>query len=412
MLCSPTGFSPQERLSVTASSWSNWGREYGILSRPVTEHRWHTLRALITHKEQALLVHIPLYKKSLFQMSTSPKFAIDGVNWFGVYRDILEGFAVGSDMPLNDIIALQIIDNIMCQTLIVQEKESQKTVILHMEESTSDDSLNSTKEPAYDYRVVNAEVGRSKSQFFAYPGLCFGGPAIGCNKNTNSLIVVDSLYMEPFVLNAYSIWGNAVASVAFLLGTKQKIEKLVNICTRERVGYIDGYAIHCVEKKERTVSLSSLEYGGDTMAIAPPDQTDERLFIAQPNLSRSKPIIVWDPLHQEPNDPMSIEMARRAIRLKQWAQCLPIVDTFTTQKNILSALCQYSPGDRYEDGGQSETGFLTDMVASYVFGLVTPNQSQISIGKGLPPKSKDGKTATQIKELASSILPPITIHYE
>lgn len=411
MLCSLIGFDPQEHITLSSPSWQAFGRQYGALSRPITEHRWRSLKSLITGTEQDLLSHIPEFRKSLIKMSESQTFAVDGMNWFWAYKELLTGFSIGSDLPFDDILALQIIDNIMCQTIVIQEKETEDTVVMHMEESTADESLTSTEKPAYDYRVVDAKIGSHRSRFFAYPGLCFGGPAIGLNKTTNSLIVVDSLFTVPYISASYSIWGNAMDSVFFLMGSLEKIKSLVSILGANSVGYIDGYAVQVVEKKEDHVSIASVEFGGDTILFVPPSESQNRRYIAQPNIVRSKEVASWDSLKRDPQKASAIEMERRQIRLNAWAEKIPVASEFAEMKKELSAVCSLSPGDRYEDNGPPETGFLSSSVASYAFALITKGHAKVEIGKGFPEETKDQEILSRVAKEAESILPPITIHY-
>lgn len=230
-----------------------------------------------------------------------------GVRYLAQYMETFHGFCSGAGIDELTCAALQMEYSVGCQTVFAKN-ESGTVNFFHMEENVDDSnvtrmhwnaqsgykpsSIGSNQHiPTYDYRIVDWKIPGENLYFFSYPGLVAGGPSMGINKTTGSIIVVDTInpLSDPGLF-----WHNALASMILSAGTIDALRYFSSELTTRVArhnGFSGGYAIHMLESSG---AMMSLECGGSFVQTIDPSRDGEKRFIAQTNYPRSKSLRTLD----------------------------------------------------------------------------------------------------------------------
>jgi hypothetical protein len=380
-------FLPAEKINIAASTWYELGRMYGEKTSTLVKQKLALSRETLIKEQHDVTARIASYYSEFEHLTASQVFTIRSVNWLACYRDFLLGFAKGCKLSLEDCILLQMLDTVGCQTMVVKQKNSEKTALFHLEENFDD------KGKSYDYRMVTARIGELEYSFFCYPGVCFGGSTMGVNFSTRTFIAVDSLYTRSSHQAYHRLWSNALAAVIFMIGDIADITILMHRLKKYGIASSTGLATHFVQRlSDNSVKLYSIEYCDGAFAFVSPRMLGDREYIAQANYSLSRNCQLFDTLRQ-PVSGMddrvkmdAYEMKRRTKRLRQWAGTIPLtLSSIEDCEQYFAALCKYSPPDYFSVSGVSTiSGMMNKYQVAYSFGFIDEHAETVVFGKSHP----------------------------
>jgi hypothetical protein len=333
-------------------------------------------------------------------MSHGDMWVIGGVNWLARYLERLENFCIGAQIPLERGVSLQVEAESGCQTVLVRFAPTNTVLFLHTEENADDPALKqfysrSDLQANYKYRIVDYKVGTRHMTFFAYPGLCWGGPAFAYDHSLRFFSAVDALYT---IANQgdgrYDIWKNAMTSILLDMPSTGLRLKLLLRLRKFGIRIYGGYAMHFAAPSD-TQPLSSYEFGAGVIRTVAPNRYGDRTYVAQGNYPRSKAMLAIDALlpgnlvsRPAPRLFMMISlfMRRRAVVLRNVARSLQSGD-HEAMKTLARTLAD-SRGDLYRerDGRRTYTGFVNTDLAGYGYGVLDQATGDTMVfGKYSPP---------------------------
>ncbi|MBI5614053.1 GNAT family N-acetyltransferase [Candidatus Gottesmanbacteria bacterium] len=246
---------------------------------------------------------------------------------------MVEQFAKGADIRLEDALLIQAEAEAGCQTMFIKDKDGIK--VFHSEEDVDDQvvtALNRRRDPnaqiptdenewkkfsndtPYNYRNVHIKTqdGHERT-FFAYAGIATGGPAFGINQETGTLVASDVLFTDSDVSVAKGIWPNAICALYQDVGDISKARLLTNqihnaIQNGQLEGITGGYAVHMAQAG-KIPSMATFEFGHKTITEMAPkevvhinEKTGEReirYVTARPNLPKNPELTAVDALNSE-----------------------------------------------------------------------------------------------------------------
>ncbi len=397
----PSNFLPGKQLfSSHTSSYFEAGRSYGkFVSRHI-----HTLPRPEIVKTNRGLELISTVEK----LRNDPAFVLSGRNVLSEYLDLLYGYCDGTDIAREHAVALQAEIQIGCQTCIVKNLSDSSIALFHTEENFEDQQLmalyeklelhpewNPTlplslrDESLYSYTLVTMSIKSLAYTFFGYPELCFGGPAMSFNANTNTFMCVDTISPNtPYRTQA--LWANAVVSMMLLLGDIPSIRVFLRQLSEAHIYILNGYAVHMIDGTTR--EITSFEIGGDIYTEIPPTTYEGREYIAQANYPRSEAYRRIDAYTNTAEGDIwtaqsALQMHHREQRLQDIAKQIQ----FPVSKEIIArieSLFYSAPGDieTYERNPDIHlfTGLLSPYLAGYGVGVMTEKESTVVFGKMYP----------------------------
>lgn len=280
-------FYQTEILKIAAQNYFSAGLELGSQVKTITRHTLDELFADVNDQEKKHLLNLSQnHLEQLRQLADQEVFVLNGVNWLKNYLDTLSGFAQGSEIGLAECALLQMEVEPGCQTLMVQDKTTQKIYLAHMEE---DPDFLVTQDQPYPFRLVEMKVADIQVNFFLFPGLCTWGAAFGTNLSTHLVQTVDDLWIK----ESYSLgplWANMMAFVTLGCGQIDLVRQLITrLQSLPSASFFNGYAIHLAQAGQPPQSLS-LEFAHKQILIEPAQELSDRLIRAQTNAPLSAPL--------------------------------------------------------------------------------------------------------------------------
>lgn len=402
------GFTSEQNITIQSNNWFDAGYKYGTVMKPFTK------QILKNHKKKFSGSYVQALqdaKKFLYNteyLSKQHLFDIEGSNVLEEYLDMLRGFCKGSNISLDEGTFLQIDSVHGCQSTIIQDRATKQITFLHTEENFIDKNLpriyqlleihklqdnNIKRENLYRYALVTMIIAGRKYQFFGYPGLCFGGPAMGLNISTETFMCVDSLgSTKHYGDNA--LWVNAIASILFRIGDTKLIYEIVKRLQRQHMRYTESYAVHIVQNIGK--HISSFEFGGSFTKVNSPLQLSDRSIITHANFPQSLALRRIDqltpPEHGKPwniyNAQLYLEMYYRKKRMSKIASSILLpTNSFDAFKTLTHEMHSH-PGDIETDilhpKNKILTGFLSSCLTGYALGFFGTNEQSVHFGKLVP----------------------------
>jgi hypothetical protein len=393
-------FSESEVLHIRQSDHYAACQKYGQMTKAQSHRVLERVRSDGNDVETAITraAHSLQYMRSLVSDSA---FTVGGVNRLKRYFECFDGFADGANLTVGECASLQSEQIFGCQTLFVQDKETEHIGFFHIEENLDDPGLYrfclpsterdvaSISEPIFDYRMVMMNIGRDAYTYFGYPGLCFGGPSMGVNQSAGTFISVDFLStMTPE--SSDRLWVNALVSMVFDIGSIDEITGFINQVSRRGIRLFQGYAIHAATGGEHP-RLLSFECGDTVYDIRMPFDAGDRRIIAHGNIPENEVLYSADKMNlmSFPTDDLltiqySIESHRREERLRERARLLPLQNVRNTVDTLQSFTreCAEPFGDiETNEYGKEFTGYVTPLTAGFSVGSLGKAQSVVRFHK-------------------------------
>jgi hypothetical protein len=412
MRVSAAGFAAAERIVIASGDAVGAGRAYGRATadparRLVSPGERVSPRAMAAAGRRA-----ETGLATLRQLAQGETFVVDGTNHLKEYVETLDGYAEGAGLSLTAAALLQSESVPACQTVVIGDGQG-CTGVLHIEENVDDDNLPAlhrssetgyrppedgfVRSPSYDYRLVDWRVGNRRSEFFGYPGICSGGPAMGINRTTDLLMFVDALGPVTAVPDD-ALWPNAVAAVLFSVGTFSGVREIVRRLGDFRMAFAGGYAVHLVDGSGQMLSV---EFGDRTIALVEPDRTTAgRVWVAQtnyPRLAKLAAIDKYAPVQPSGDGKtahdiqLGLSARGRTDRLGAFARSAVLPFPFVADTlDALERLAADPAGDlECTSSGYVFNGFVTPYVAGYAVAAVSPAGGEIRFAKLAPPSIPD-----------------------
>lgn len=321
-----SGFEEREKLRFEGSGVRNVHKMFGEAMAMVSKV---TLNMMFLNvgkmKRQMTLEEAEVAYKNLASLARTDIFNINGVNYLKRYIQAFEGYCEGVGISFAEGAVLQIVEEVGCQTLMVQDKATKEVRMIHTEEDTSFFDATKMKNSDYFYRLVEMVIDGKEITFFAYPSLCSWGPAFGVNKTAGMIQAVDDLYIKE-VHSRGVLWANAVGFMVLDAGDMEIIRELVRrISLLPGEKFTGGYAIHFMKSGEAFPRARSIEFGGDKIAWVKPVEVEDRTIAAQSNYAKNKTVqkysITFPPGEGErwsqEDAELYVEMRERMYRLEK-----------------------------------------------------------------------------------------------
>lgn len=399
-------FLPSERLTINERSPRDAGRAFGNLMKPQIHEALRALWKQTTDSPASVSEKAMAYYRVAKDLAGTDVFVDGSVNYLQRYLDVLEGFCEGASIALAEGVMLQIETSLGCQTMMVRDAAGQ-TAFLHTEENTDDADIVKLyqeiqlhglasdqvkkKRSLYNYRVVDATVEGKHTTSFAYPGLCYGGPAMAVNHVADTFIAVDALYTKERT-DKSCLWANALAFIVFDIGIIDGVRRLIARLQKANLYILGGYAMHMLHSKE----LFSLEFGGNFIIEVSPDIYGKKQVIVQGNYPRSSELMAENEL-----TPPKKGMKDRSLRYSQlYIEFLRRTDRLQTIAKDFSLSFRASADDVLDrllhiladPKGDIETfknkkvyvGFVNAFLAGYSVGFISHDGASIVFGKLMP----------------------------
>lgn len=404
-------FSPRNRITIHAKNWHEAGRMYGAQVSASARTVLDDVLPKDTEEKAKILEKAARFFDSVAALSRDTPCIISGKHVCADYLETLRGFSAGVGISIAEGTLLQVEELHGCQSLIVQDDMTRNIAILHTEENFDDKHLVSMYryiethgwdrekglpdeiESQYGYAMVSMTVKGESFEYFGYPALCFGGPAFGINKGTQSFVCVDTISpTKQFETNA--LWANMVVSIVLRLGDTEKIAEFMKWLSDKTIRFYGGYGIHIAQNRGK--KISSYEIGGEHCVGLKPKSIHRRSVIAQANYPRCPVLQIIDEITppddrtawNEADAQIYLEMQGRVQRIEQIAETVNVNNAADTVINQLIDALRANPGDIETDTDnekiQTFTGFLTTCLAGYVVGYFGQNEASVIAGKLIP----------------------------
>ncbi|OGG04224.1 hypothetical protein A2Z33_03680 [Candidatus Gottesmanbacteria bacterium RBG_16_52_11] len=368
------GFADHEVIDIRSDSVTAASREFGSRMKGITRQVLDEVRSgagpwdNLEKTAGSALDHF----RSLV---SSGVFTAGGVDYGKRYLDRLEGFASGAEISPAEAIVLDMELDAGCQTIIVREKGNGRISLIHTEENEGDTALVDINrkrdaglpfdEAGYRYRIVHQSDGDKTITFLAYPGLSGGGPAMGINRDTGCMVVVDALFTQADTDPAGSVWVNAVAGMFLDAGDIGTARQLAAKMRDRGITFTGGYAVH-LARAGNPPQLATFEFGGTHAVEVAPRSLPDRDVIGQPSHPRSKELAGLDAFTVSAESPpkdfetalYGTELARRKRRLELTGALVDLPDeTPEARLDRLTRIAAnpYSDAERITDETTGQT---------------------------------------------------------
>jgi muramoyltetrapeptide carboxypeptidase len=391
-----TGFQGTGHLRFAGNDIRDVHRQFGATVSSITKRKLNEVIDSLGKRERAA-VHLEYASNSLQQLeqlATENFLTINGVNWLRRYLEALYGFCEGSGITATEGALLQLEIQTECQTIILQDKNTQEIRFIHTEE---DGNYSITEMRSDPFRLVELNISGRKTTFFAYPGLCSWGPAFNIRHDLGIILMVDDLYMKESA-NKGPITANAMAFMALDSGDLNIVEQLLNRAKTAPAGFSGGYALHFVVAGENP-TMEAVEFGSDQVSWERPTVLPDRSFFVHANcpitgsLQPTTDAGIPSPETQLEEVEIFVEMRLRHQRLEakasgvNWLGQDPHASITTGQWLIASPegdIGGYSDPNGYEHW-EYFTGLPSKWTLSHMVGYVGKLGTTISVGRYLPP---------------------------
>lgn len=432
-------FLPSDSIHISARTLFDAAIEFGKQVRSLTQLVFKEQSQKFPMRRTISTVQTMLDRTN--RLLDNPIFVVGGTNRLASYLNMLSGFATGSEMSLVDIVFLQSVADISCQSIYVLDKRTGVANVVHIEENEADQRLVALHEllekshkngsrnqlfadkkilqKLYQYRICHWQTNDCDAEFFAYPGLVGPGPAFGFNHKTQTLILADTLN-DTKEIQLCSLWANALAFMLADIGNIQKAKRFFMNLKKDNIAIFGGYAIHMIDYGSAQGTFFC-EYSGDHFSINKPTHSKSRVELAQTNYPKSA-LLQQSDIYNTPDEcslqykQASLMVKRRTIQLTNTAS-LAMHPSDNTQEDIkqLRELIASPDGDieRFENGPVL-AGFPNPYEAAYLVGSFSAIGGEICIGKLSPPPVADRQyqlffTRSQLLQRQSQDLLGLTI---
>lgn len=398
------GFLSSERLTIHEPSPRSAGHALGAMMKKQTQDALRSLWKQTKNAPESISQKALAYHRVARDLAQASIFVDGSVNYLNRYLEVLAGFCEGAAITLAEGVMLQVETSLGCQTMIVRDP-ALGTAFFHIEENTTDPRLQKlyrrlqSKKSSHDlsdpslyaYRMVDMTIAGRQTSSFAYPGLCFGGPAMGVNHEAHTFVSVDTLYTRDTFAQP-ALWVNAIASMIFDIGHIPTIRLFVARLKKAGIHIAGGYAIHIAHSADGY----SIEVGGDAVVEIEAETYGDKHIVAQANYPRSPTMMAHDLLtppasgvKRWPSKYRQLyrEMIRRQERLAQVGRAFDMQENLSSHKQL----------DRLVDiladpHGDIETfrsikayvGFVNPFRLGYAVGFLSSHATDVRFGKLTP----------------------------
>lgn len=402
-------FAPQDHIRISASSVYLAAK---LLGRKTSKNIQLQLEeSLQDHKKTSYIAQSASMLTNVQKLTReTTSFTVGNRNYLERYMDALKGFCDGAGISLVHGVFLQSFADVACQTVVVQDITSKNCNVIHIEENSADERLKNIQRmfdkkrgtmshdslfseykkellKNYRYNIVESITPDRHTTFFAYPGLCCGGPAFGMNHTTGTLVVADTL--TPKRLGVCDLWANAIVSMLFDCGNQDEIQTLITQINKRKLRILGGYAMHVVSA-HRDIECASYEFiSGQIMNIRPVIKDGKRI-IGQTNHPLSDTLLnscVSDTQKTLGDKEFSLLVKRRNVQLGDIAKqdIHPTSHPTSNTKRLLQTIADPRGDVMTFDHEPAFCGFSSLYQAGYIVAAFTKKGSQVTMGKLTPP---------------------------